>query len=76
MTQVNRNHRHSEFHKNNNATIVFKDNLTANNAKNALNLKKLRGKTIRISFYEKENSARYSNVTYLFIKDIPKNISV
>jgi RNA recognition motif-containing protein len=75
MIQVNRSHRQSEFHKSSNATIFFKENETALNAKNALNLRKLRGKTIRISFFEKENSARYSNVNNLFIKNIPENVT-
>ena len=57
MIQVNRNHRHNEFHKSSNATLFFKDYQSASNAKNELNLRKLRGKTVRISFFEKDNSA-------------------
>jgi RNA recognition motif-containing protein len=75
MIQVNRNGRQTDFNKNCNATIIFKDNNAALNAKNDLNLRKLRGKTIRISFFEKENSARYSNLNNLFIRNIPDTVS-
>jgi RNA recognition motif-containing protein len=75
MLQLNRNHRQTDTTKNSNATIVFKDPTTANNAKDALNLKKLRGKTIRISYFDKDNSVRYSNVSNLFIKNIPESVS-
>lgn len=75
LFQVNRSNRQSDFHKNNNATVFFKDSVSASNAKNALNLRKLRGKTIRISFFEKENSTRYSNVNNLFVKNIPENVT-
>jgi len=65
------------FHKHStpSANVIFKDHNSAIQAINALNLTKFRGRTIRIMFFEKENSTRYSNQNNLFIKNIPTNVT-
>jgi len=57
-----------------NATIIFKDNAKADEARRALNLRKLKGKTIRIMWHERDNSVRYSNQGNVFIKNIPMEV--
>lgn len=57
------------------ATIIFKDYEVADKARRDLNMKKLRGKTIRIMWHERDNSVRHNPQTNLFIKNIPLNVS-
>ena len=63
-----------ESRPNTNATIIFKDNLKADEARKALNLRKLKGKTVRIMWHERDNSVRYSNQGNIFIKNIPMEV--
>ena len=57
------------------ATIIFNDNNVANKARLDLNLKKLKGKSIRITWHEKDNSIRYSNQFNLYIKNVPSQVT-
>lgn len=57
------------------ATIVFKEYKEANAARLELNLKKLKGKTVRITWHEKDTLIRYGNQFNLYIKNIPLNVS-
>ena len=76
VINLNRNQRHSDFQRGHSAHIIFKDQASAEEALFQLNLRKLRGKTIRITPFEKENSVRYSNNNgNLFIKNIPESVS-
>ena len=56
------------------ATLIFKDHSRADEARKALNLKKIRGKTVRIMWHEKDNSVRYSTQGNLFIKNVPFDV--
>ncbi len=56
------------------ATIIFKDHRRADEARKALNLRKIRGKTIRIMWHEKDNSIRYGTQGNLFIKNVPTDV--
>jgi polyadenylate-binding protein len=56
------------------ATVIFKDHKRADDARRGLNLRKLRGKTIRIMWHEKDNSQRYNNQGNLFIKNIALDV--
>ena len=56
------------------ATLIFKDHKRADEARKALNLRKIRGKTIRIMWHEKDNSIRYSTQGNLFIKNVPAQV--
>jgi polyadenylate-binding protein len=53
------------------ATVIFKDNKRANEARKGLNLRKIRGKTIRIMWHEKDNKTRYNIQGNIFVKNIP-----
>jgi polyadenylate-binding protein len=64
----------TESRQNCNATIIFKDNSNADAARKALNLRKLKGRTIRIMWHERDNSVRYSNQGNIFIKNIPMEV--
>lgn len=61
--------------KPNSATIIFRDNKEANKARLELNLRKLKGKTVRILWHEKDATLRYGNQFNLYIKNVPKNVS-
>ena len=57
------------------AKVIFKDPITANNARIEMNLRKLKGHAIRLMWEERDNSVRYnSTTTNLFIKGIPFNV--
>lgn len=56
------------------ATIIFKDHRRADEARRALNLRKIRGKTIRIMWHEKDNSIRYGTQGNLFVKNVSSEI--
>jgi len=58
-----------------NATIIFKDHKKADDARKNLNMRKLRGKTIRIMWHERDNNVRYNTQGNLFIKNIPLDIN-
>lgn len=58
-------------HRAGNAKIIFKDPNAADEARKGLNLKKIKGKTIRVMWDERDNSLRYNNQTNVFVKNIP-----
>ena len=57
------------------ATIIFKDPAKAKEARDALNMKKLKGKTLNIMWHEKDNSIRYNNTANIFVKGIPTDVT-
>ena len=72
MIQVDRNGRmYTPFGtKSPRATIIFKDHEKASEARNALNMRRLKGKTLNIMWHEKDNSVRYNNTANIFVKGI------
>jgi polyadenylate-binding protein len=56
------------------ATIVFKDHEKAAEAREALNMLRLKGKTLNIMWHEKDNNIRYNNTANLFVKKISREI--
>ena len=52
--------------------VLFKDNESANNCRIEMNLRKLRGKSVRIMWDERDISIRYNTKNNIFIKGIPK----
>lgn len=74
LFQINRVNKQSETRPNCNATIIFKDAAKADSARKALNLRKLKGKTIRIMWHERDNSQRYNNQGNIFVKNIPAEV--
>ena len=64
MSQINNKFGNSRgvdsFHpRSSNATIIFKDHAKADEARRGLNMRKLRGKTIRIMWHERDNNICY-----------------
>ena len=55
--------------------VLFKDYESANKCRTEMNLRKLRGKSIRIMWDERDVTIRYNTKNNLFIKGIPKNIT-
>jgi len=53
--------------------VLFKDYESANKCRTEMNLRKLRGKSIRIMWDERDVTIRYNTKNNLFIKGIPKN---
>jgi hypothetical protein len=75
MIQINRRQIESSAPKNIHATVNFKDHNRADEARRReLNMRKIKGKTIRVISNETDNSIRYNNQANLFIKNIPTNI--
>ena len=56
------------------AKMIFKDYSSANRARIEMNLRKLKGHSIRLMWEERDNSIRYNSTSNLFIKGIPFNI--
>jgi len=56
------------------ATLIFKDHRRTDEARRGLNLRKLRGKTVRIMWHEKDNSVRYNTQGNLFVKNVPFDV--
>jgi len=73
--QINRSGR-SDFsgNKSHSATIIFKENNIANKARLDLNMRKLKGKALRIMWHERDNSFRYNNNANLYIKNVPLDV--
>lgn len=58
-----------------NATIIFKDHKKADEARKSLNMRRLRGKTIRIMWHERDNTLRYGSQGNLFVKNLPLDVN-
>lgn len=56
------------------AKIIFKDFEAADYARKEMNLRKLKGKAVRIMWDERDNSIRYNSMTNLFVNYIPISI--
>ena len=61
--------------RNPSATIIFKEIKEAEKAKNQLNMKKMKGKTVRITWHERDSSLRYSNSANIYVKNIPPQVT-
>lgn len=61
--------------KTSSATIIFKDYKSADKARLDLNMRKIKGKTVRITWHEKDSSLRYGNLSNLYVKNIPVQVS-
>jgi polyadenylate-binding protein len=55
------------------ATIIFKSHEKAEEARNKLNMRKLKGKALNIMWHERDNSIRYNNKANIFVKGISQN---
>ena len=61
--------------KGNRGIIIFSSHEVANEAKINLNMKKLFGRTVYITWHERNSSLRRNNTSNLFVKNIPLTIS-
>ena len=57
------------------ATIIFKTREKAEEARNKLNMRRLKGKALNIMWHERDNSIRYNNKANIFVKGISPNAS-
>ena len=55
------------------ATIIFKSHEKAEEARNKLNMRRLKGKALNIMWHERDNSIRYNNKANIFVKGISVN---
>ena len=57
------------------AMIYFKDHQKAKEAREKLNMKRLKGKALNIMWHERDNSVRYNNEANLFVKGLSQEAS-
>ena len=72
LINPDQNQRNKNNRKNLAIKVLFKDNESANKCRKEMNLRKLRGKSVRIMWDERDTSIRYNIKNNLFIKGIPK----
>jgi polyadenylate-binding protein len=75
MYQISKPQKEYQSNRPTNATVIFKDPKQAEEALRDLNMRRLRGKTVRIQFFDKENNHRFQSQNNLFVNRIPKNIT-
>ena len=77
MIQIDRNQKMYDLFNSRKpkATIYFKSHAKAKEARNELNMKRLKGKALNIMWHERDNSIRYNNEANLFVKGISQNAS-
>ena len=51
------------------ATIIFKTHEKAAEARNNLNMRRLKGKPLNIMWHERDNSIRYNNKANIYVKN-------
>ncbi len=56
------------------ATVIFKDYLLVDKARIDLNMRKIKGKTTRNMWHERDNSYRSNIMVNIFVKNIPFNV--
>ena len=72
MIQVDRNQKMYDIFNSRKprATIIFKNHEKAEEARNELNMRRLKGKALNIMWHERDNSIRYNNKANIFVKGI------
>lgn len=72
VININPASRHQDIYspKSMSATVVFRDYKMADAARKQLNMRKIKGKTIRVVWHERDNTTRYNSQTNVFIKNI------
>jgi len=75
IMQIDSNQKHNDifYSRKPKATIIFKEHQKAAEARDKLNMKKLKGKALNIMWHERDNSIRYNNKANLFVKGISKD---
>ena len=75
LMQIDRNHKVYDLFNTRKpkATIIFKTHEKAEEARNKLNMRRLKGKALNIMWHERDNSIRYNNKANIFVKGISVN---
>ena len=75
MMQIDRNQKMYDLFNTSKpkATIIFKSHEKAEEARNKLNMRRLKGKALNIMWHERDNSIRYNNKANIFVKGISPN---
>ena len=75
MMQIDRNQKMNDLFNTRKpkATIIFKTHEKAEEARNKLNMRRLKGKALNIMWHERDNSIRYNNKANIFVKGISPN---
>jgi polyadenylate-binding protein len=60
----------SGFSKAKSAKVIFKDDILADQARKQTNMRKIKGRTVRVMWDEKDNISRYNSRTNVFVKNI------
>jgi RNA recognition motif-containing protein len=66
--------RNTEYGKSISAKVIFRDPQVANEARQATNLKKIKGKTVRVMWDELVSNLRNHSQSNIFVKNIPFDI--
>ena len=74
LINLDQNPRNIELQKPLNARVIFKDYDSANKCRLEMNLKKIKGHSVRIMWDEKDSSIRYNTKSNLYFKGIPLSI--
>ena len=69
------NQRNVELHKSLPIKVIFKDSKIANDCRIKMNLRKIKGKAVRIMWDERDTSIRYATKNNLFVKGIPNEVT-
>jgi polyadenylate-binding protein len=73
VININQNTRQQTY-KSPSATVIFRDFKIADEARKGLNMKKMKGKTVRVVWHDRDNTSRYNAQNNLFIKNIPADV--
>jgi len=75
MIQVDRNQKMYDLFNSRKpkATIYFRSHAKAQEAREQLNMRRVKGKALNIMWHERDNSIRYNNEANLFVKGISQN---
>jgi polyadenylate-binding protein len=75
VINLEQNPKNLELNKPLSAKVIFKDYNSANKCRLEMNLKKIKGHSVRIMWDEKDSSIRYNTKSNLYFKGVPNSIS-
>ena len=75
VINLEQNPKNLELNKPLSAKVIFKDYNSANKCRLEMNLKKIKGHSVRIMWDEKDSSIRYNTKSNLYFKGVTNSIS-
>jgi RNA recognition motif-containing protein len=75
LIQLNKSQNQFQGNRMNSATLVFRENKDADKARIDLNMRKLKGRTVRITWHERDSTLRYQTHLNLYIKNVPVQVT-